>query len=126
MKMSFIVCKGFDAPYFRAGLLILVLTVCFFGCASQRPLYSWGSYEDQVFAYLRGESPWGQIAALERDMARIMATGGAFPPGFNAHLGMLYAEFGDIARATAFFEAEKALFPEAAVYMNFILERLRR
>ena len=116
MKMSF-VCRMF---------LVLVLTAYFSGCASQRPLYSWGSYEEQVFAYLTGESRGAQVAALERDKARIIARGGAFPPGFNAHLGMLYAEIGDITRATAFFEAEKALFPEAAVYMNFILERLRR
>jgi len=117
MKMAYI-CRVF--------ILIFVIIVCFSACTSKKPLYSWGSYENQVYLYMRGESREAQIAALERDKIRIEARGGIIPPGFYAHLGMLYVEIGDAASAIALFEAEKALFPEAAVYMNFILENLRR
>ena len=86
-------------------------------------LYSWGTYESQVYAYLRGESREAQIQALERDSERIEASGKTAPPGFYAHLGLLYAEIGDEEKAIACFVMEKTRFPEAGVYMDFLLRR---
>ena len=110
-------------PFIFQIIIILTLT-CFSACTNLRPprtLYSWGSYEVQVYAYLKGESREAQIEALERDREKIEASGYALPPGFCAQLGLLYAEAGDYARAVSSFEAEKAHFPEAAVYMDFLL-----
>ena len=65
------------------------------------------------------------ILALERDKEKIESSGKAAPPGFYAQLGLLYAETGDAAMAIAYFETEKALFPEADTYMDFILGQLQ-
>ncbi|MDR2837383.1 MAG: DUF4810 domain-containing protein [Azonexus sp.] len=106
------------------ALPALVLIACFSGCANKpQTLYSWGSYESQVYAHLSGESREKQIAALERDQEIIAASGKTAPPGFYAHLGMLYAETGKDDQAIAAFETEKTRFPEAAVYMNFLLKK---
>jgi hypothetical protein len=105
-------------------VLVLVIAVCFSGCASQ--LYYWGDYEGQVYAYLKGESPANQIKILEHDRQRIEAYDMKAPPGFYAHLGLLYTEVGNYADAIVCFETEKKLFPEAAVYMDFLLTNLRR
>jgi hypothetical protein len=102
-------------------LSVLFLAVCFSACESSPSLYSWGSFELQVYAYLNGESRGGQLAALERDLQRIEAAGRAVPPGFYAHLGLLYIEMGNDTEAIACFTMEKALFPEAAVFMDFLL-----
>jgi hypothetical protein len=109
---------------FSAIILALVITVCFSGCASQ--IYYWGNYEGQVYAYLKGESPANQISILERDRKTIESGGMKAPPGFYAHLGLLYTESGNNAEAVICFETEKTLFPEAAAYMDFLLTNLRR
>ncbi|MBH9665526.1 DUF4810 domain-containing protein, partial [Burkholderia multivorans] len=41
----------------------------------------------------------------------------------HAHLGMLYASVGNGQQATQSFEAEKALFPESASYMDFLMKK---
>jgi hypothetical protein len=94
------------------------------GCATPpQPLYAWGSYESQVHAHLKGESREAQIEALERDQELIEASGKTAAPGFYAHLGLLYAEVGNDAKAVACFETEKARFPEAATFMDFLLKK---
>ncbi len=106
--------------------IALVFSVGLFGCANQprqQPLYAWGHYESQVYAHLKGESREAQIEVLERDREKIEASGKTAPPGFHAHLGLLYAETGNDAKAIACFETEKVRFPEAAAYMNFLLKK---
>jgi len=101
----------------------IVLAACLCGCQSAPQLYSWGSYETQVYAYLKGESRGEQIETLERDLQEIESGGNAVPPGFYAHLGLLYMEANDDEKAIACFQAEKAGFPEAAAFMDFLLGR---
>jgi hypothetical protein len=105
----------------RLILTALFLTCWLYGCASSSGLYSWGNYESQVYAYLNGESREAQLATLERDLERIEARGMQVPPGFYAHLGLLYSETGNDAMAILYFQTEKIRFPEAAAYMNFLL-----
>ena len=94
------------------------------GCATSPPsLYTWESYESQVYAHLKGESPEAQIEAMERDLEKIEASGKTAPPGFYPHLGMLYAEIGNDAKAIACFTTEKARFPEATVFMDRLLNK---
>jgi len=95
------------------------------GCAASPPpsLYAWESYESQVYAHLKGESREAQIEAMERDLEKIEASGKTAPPGFYPHLGMLYAEIGNDAKAVACFGTEKARFPESAVFMDRLLSK---
>ena len=132
MKARFIRGEGLIPRCSAAGLLIkgvlsvIALAAFFSACESSPALYSWGSYESQVYAYLNGESRGAQLTALERDLERIEANGKAVPPGFYAQLGLLYMETGDAAEAMACFRMEKALFPEAAVFMDFLLGNYER
>ncbi|MDR1462288.1 MAG: DUF4810 domain-containing protein [Azoarcus sp.] len=97
------------------------------GCASgPEPLYHWGSYEEQIYAHLQGESREAQIEAMKRDASKADARGKIAPPGFYAHLGLLYVETGHDAEAISCFEKEKALFPESIVFMDFLLNKYRR
>lgn len=92
------------------------------GCATTKSLYQWGDYQPQVYNYLRGEAPEAQIETLERDLEKIKAAGGAVPPGYHAQLGLLYLHAGKDDQMVQQFETEKALFPESAPYMNFLLK----
>ncbi|KXV63997.1 hypothetical protein AD949_06715 [Acetobacter orleanensis] len=89
------------------------------------PLYSWQDFSAQQYLYLKGQTdPQAQIIALEKDVQKAQAKGLALPPGFHAHLGMLYATTGRTDLAQQEFSQEKTLFPESATYMNFLLNNL--
>ncbi len=104
-----------------AGALALLLSAC---ASQQTELYNWGSYESQVYArFKNSSSPEQQIAMLEKDLQRASLTGRHLPPGFHAHLGLLYGESGRAADMRQQFETEKTLFPEAAPFMNFLLRK---
>jgi len=97
------------------------------GCHTANPsLYQWGSYQPQVYQHFKGESPNEQIVAMEKDLQRMSKAGTKAPPGFHAHLGMLYSMVGRSDQVASEFEEEKRLFPESATYMNRLLETMSK
>jgi len=103
------------------ALLLLV------GCAHQPvSLYQWGSYQDQVYLYFKGESREAQIQALEKDLQVMQAAHRPVPPGLRAHLGMLYAETGSDAKAQENLLAEKASYPESTTYIDLLLKKYQK
>jgi len=101
---------------------VLLYAICFSACAGvSGSLYSWGNYEDRIYAYLRGESPVAQINALQNDLLKIEEKGKKPPPGYYAHLGMLYSDVGERGQAVSCFIVEKTRFPESAVFMDYLL-----
>ncbi|MDR1646886.1 MAG: DUF4810 domain-containing protein [Zoogloeaceae bacterium] len=104
--------------------LLTVLALAFSGCATApESLYAWGSYEEQVYAHFNGASREAEIEALERDLEHANASGKTPPPGFFAHLGLLYLETGKDEKAVECFTTEKTRFPEAAAFMDFLLKK---
>jgi hypothetical protein len=102
-------------------LLVAFLMVS--GCASNSQLYNWGSYESQVYArFTSASDPAQQIAELEKTLASAK-TDRPVPPGFHAHLGLLYGEAGRSDDMIQHFTIEKTLYPEAAPFMDFLLAR---
>lgn len=96
------------------------------GCAGPSTLYYWGSYQPQVYAYLKAQDGdhAAEIIALEKTQEQARAANKSLPPGFHAHLGMLHIAAGKPDLARQAFEAEKASFPESAAYMDFMLAKL--
>ncbi len=97
------------------------------GCAqANRPLYNWGQFPKQQYQYLsrEGFSPLQQIQAMQEHMDRTQSEQLALPPGFRAHLGILHLQAGNPQVAKAMWLAEKAAFPESAVYIDTLLKRL--
>ncbi|MCL2245309.1 MAG: DUF4810 domain-containing protein [Treponema sp.] len=60
---------------------------------------------------------------MERDLRSIETGGMRAPPGFCAHLGMLYAEIGNHEGAIFYLTEEKNRFPESEFFMNRLLSR---
>lgn len=111
--------RGIWLPATAAALLLA-------GCAgsSTPPLYQWNGYQPQVYEYFKGQkSPQEQIDALEKALQEIRAKGRTPPPGFHAHLGMLYASVGNEQQAEQELQAEKQLFPESTAYMDFLMKK---
>lgn len=96
------------------------------GCSSPKTLYQWEGYEPQVYEYFKGEEPKeAQAEALERDLQKIRSTGKAVPPGYHAHLGLLYLSMGKDDQMVQQFNTEKTLFPESGTYMDFLLKNAK-
>lgn len=109
------------------GLFVWVLLT---GCANTREpsLYGWRSYEKNLDAYFRADRsrPDEQLQRMEEDRQVIVAEGKALPPGYQAHLGLLYGRKGDLQSLERYFELEKQQFPEAAGFMDFLLRNFRK
>jgi hypothetical protein len=105
-------------------LLLISILLGLGACTSQpTSLYHWGDYEDQVYAYLqKTSSPEQQLAALEKTL-QTTSNPVQIPPGFHAHLGLLYGELGRYADMQRALETEKTLFPESAPFMDFLLKK---
>ena len=103
------------------GLALAALT----GCATQpRPLYYWGEYQSQQYAYFKKQdTPQAQLAKLDETANKAASQNLPLPPGFNAHLGLLYLQSGQGGKAQMAFQTEKARFPESAAYMDFLLKK---
>jgi hypothetical protein len=98
------------------------------GCATPT-LYSWGTYEELIYASYAAPgkvSPEMQIEKLEQDYQKARAENRRMGPGFHAHMGYLYFQIGKLDQARQEFETEKAEFPESAVFMDRLLANLKR
>lgn len=105
---------------FALALLTLV------GCAqAPRPLYHWGGYQDQLYDYFKngGGNVEKQLMALESDVQKARATNARLPPGFHAHLGLLYARLGKTDDVVQQLTTEKTLYPESAQHMDALIAR---
>lgn len=97
------------------------------GAASAQPVYGWNDYPTQVYHYLKGEetSPQEQLQKLEAGAAKAAAQRAHLPPGYRAHMGLLYLDLGRPDDALAAWAAEKKAFPEAAHYIDYLMNNLR-
>jgi len=93
-------------------------------CVQQpKPMYSWQAYQPSVYAYLKddGADYAVQAQALEKNVETARAASTELPPGFRAHLGMLYLKIGDGDKALEQLQGEKVAFPESAPFMDFLM-----
>lgn len=109
----------------RLSILAVLSSAFFTGCVSRpQPLYYWGDYQAQIYGHFKGEKgPEEQIEALEAVREQARAQGKALPPGFQAHLAMLYGQTGRTERLVEQLEAEKKQFPESSAYVDFLLKK---
>jgi len=109
----------------RLCTFAVLSTTLLAGCANRpQPIYYWGDYQSQVYGHFKGEKgPEDQIQALEAIREQARAKGKPLPPGFQAHLAMLYGQSGRSDRLMENLEAEKAQFPESSTFMDFLLKK---
>lgn len=113
----------------RAAVATLAAALLLGGCATQQTLYTWGSYEELIYASYLGEGKMPaerQVEALEQDFQKARAANLRVPPGWHAHLGYLYSELGKLDQATQELQTEKAEFPESALFVDRLLANLAK
>ncbi|MFD4838218.1 DUF4810 domain-containing protein [Achromobacter sp. NPDC058515] len=106
------------------GLAIAALAGLLSACVQQpKPMYSWQAYQPSVYAYLKddGADYAVQAQALEKNVETARSANVELPPGFRAHLGMLYLKLGDGNKGVEQLQGEKAAFPESSPFMDFLM-----
>lgn len=96
-------------------------------CVQQpKPMYSWQAYQPSVYAYLKddGADTAVQAQALEKNIETARAANVELPPGFRAHLGMLYLKMGDGDKGIEQMQGEKVAFPESTPFMDFLMRNV--
>jgi hypothetical protein len=114
----------------RTSALALVMACAVLGgCAARAPsLYQWQDYQSHVDAYFRTDklSPDVQMRMMEDDLRKIQASGAKPPPGYHAHLGLLYGQQGKLDQFAHQVEIEKQQFPESETFMDFLLRNFKK
>lgn len=109
------------APVIRFCLLAGVLLLA--GCAPT--LYYWGDYTESLEQRYEKENP-NRAEQLLREQMTEYNTGNKVPPGIYADYGFLLYRRGDTGGAIAFFEKEKKTFPESALLMDKLINRIKQ
>ncbi|MDF3036211.1 MAG: lipoprotein [Paucimonas sp.] len=110
----------------KSIFLCTALAILLTGCATKSELYSWGNYEDQLYAHFKGEAPEKHILAMESMLEQAKAGNAKVPPGFYAHLGMLYERAGKADEARHMLNMEKQAFPESARYIDNLNNQFKK
>lgn len=113
-------------PFHQPALCALLACALLAGCAAPATLYQWEGYQPQVYEYFKGQGNGleAQSSKLEEDLQKIHAHGKIPPPGYHAHLGLLYSQIGKTDQVAPQFQAEKKLYPESAAYMDLLLKKI--
>jgi len=112
-----------------ACALALAAPLGMVGCAqAPKPLYYWGNYQAQVYDHFRSDSkgPLEQLRLLDEQAEKAKSAGLPLPPGYYAHLGLVYLELGRGDDARRALETERTHFPESAPYMDSLLKRFEQ
>jgi hypothetical protein len=111
--------------YTVAGVLTALLT----GCAQPaKTLYLWETFPKQQYDILvrKGVSASTQLSEMQVHADKARSLGVSLPPGFRAHMGMLYLSLGNPDQAQQLWQEEKASFPESIFYIDQLLKRLEQ
>lgn len=109
-------------------IIALCCALLFSGCAAKSKYY-WGNYETVIYNnHITPEKATAdvQIEQLNSDIQRAQDKGKLVPPGLYAHLGTMYASTGNNALAIEALEHEKQAFPESAVMVDGMINRLKK
>jgi len=107
-------------------LLTVVASLTLGGCASNR-LYQWGEYEDNLYAaYKDPNKAEAMRLKLEAHIQTMEKAGQKVAPGLYAEVGTLYLQAGQRKPAMAWYQRERAAWPESAQLMTSMIQNLER
>lgn len=103
----------------------LIIAIFLVSCqTAQKPLYSWGKYENSSYSYLKKNNDKATLALMD-DYKKIIGkqegTRKIPPPGIYADYGFLLMQAGKSEEGKAMLEKEIAIYPEAKIFIDRIL-----
>jgi hypothetical protein len=102
-----------------ARLLPLLLLATSATACVRQSMYYWGNYDAALYRHYQNPSDreaW--IEALKTNVLEAEQQGRRMPPGLYAEYGYVLLEEGNTAEAIAYFQKEKARWPDSTVLMD--------
>ncbi|MBL4942582.1 MAG: DUF4810 domain-containing protein [Colwellia sp.] len=112
----------------KALFIVIVITVFLAGCQTTKPMYE---YEDYAESFYSLKKEGGDEAAkqwqtsLESIIEKSKVKAVRVPPGVYANLGYIHLKANNSAGAISFFEQEKQIYPEAAKFMDNLIQKAK-
>ena len=105
-------------------LSMAVMTLLAACSSSKQPLYHWDdAYSKSIYNHVNKSSDVNkEIQQLEKMEQKAYNKKKQLPPGFYAHLGLLYHDAGNTAKMQEYLQKEANLYEESKPYMNFLLK----
>ncbi len=112
--------KNISLPFLCLGLLLIA------GCASPH-MYVWGNYDQSLYDNYKNPQNDEELyieltGVIEKYDARKNPSTKPMAPGLYAEYGFLLMRRGENSRAIEYFNKEKALWPESAVFMDNMIQ----
>lgn len=107
-------------------LAISVLAMLVSGCATQKPMYEYGTYSENFYGMKKdagAETSEEWKTALEEIITTSNAQALRVPPGVYANLGYIYLKANNTEKAIAYFEEEKKTYPESGIFMTSLIKK---
>jgi hypothetical protein len=113
--------------YATPVLMAMILVGC--GAQPAKPLYNYAGYSDSYYAYKKNMTPESTLQ-LEKSIQEAIdgtenSRSGRVAPGMHANLGYLYLKAGKPNEAIESFTKEKTVYPEATVFMDKLINRVK-
>ncbi len=105
-----------------------VMALLISGCSGKKPMYEYSNYSETYYQLKQAgdaENTAKWKTSLEESIEKSNARAIRVPPGIYANLGYLYLKVNDTQKAISFFEAEKALYPEAGIFMDNLIKKAK-
>lgn len=97
-------------------------------CTTQKPLYSWGKYENASYNYLKksDEESTQQLIENYQEIINNQKKGsrGVVPPGIYADYGFVLLQKDKTEEGKAMLQKEIDLYPESKIFIERILKML--
>lgn len=108
-------------------VILLSISLFLVGCSGSKQTYYWDEYEVVIYQYHQNDvvSFESQASNMEKILEKARSKNKPVPPGFHAHLGLLYSNLGQSDKAVAQFETEKTLFVESVTFMDFLINQTK-
>lgn len=106
-------------------LLSLAISAFFLSGCAPSGIFYWGDYEDSLYQRYIEQNPAQAEVYLQETITDAERKHYRGPPGVYADYGFLLYRRGDKQAAIAFFNKEKRTYPESALLMEKLIERVR-
>lgn len=114
----------------KRGYLIAILFVCFFaGCATQKPMYSWGDYSSSLYHFKKepnDENLQKHKQVLVTIIEDSKENGLRVPPGVYCEYGYILVKEKKNDEALKYFDMEEQTYPESTVFIQRLKSQLNK
>lgn len=110
-------------------LLCCCLFIFFIGCATQRPMYSWGDYSSSLYK-LKKEPNDENLQKHKQVLVKIVEdskeNGLRVPPGVYCEYGYILIKEGKTDEALKYLDLEEQTYPASAVFIQRLKSQLNK